>query len=70
MAEPTTYYVWFEYEEDSYQDYHELVFEALADYYQAIIDGPNAFGEEPLVELEFGQMVNDDFEPLESHTFD
>lgn len=65
-----TYYVWFEYDEDSYQDYHESIFDALADYHQAILDGPNAFGESPVIELEFGQMVDDDFEPLEHHEFE
>lgn len=64
------YYVWFDTGEHSHQDYYDSIFEGLADYYQAIIDGRNAAGEEPLVELEFGQMVDDDFEPLEYHEFE
>ncbi|MDC0261212.1 hypothetical protein OAK65_03740 [Synechococcus sp. AH-551-N17] len=60
MAE-TTYYVWFDTGEHSHQDYYESIFEALADYHQAILDGPNAAGEEQLVEVEFGYMEDDDF---------
>lgn len=63
------YYVWWEYEEDGYFENYDSVFEALADYYQAIIDGPNAAGTDPLVEMEFGEMFEEDFFPQQTHEF-
>lgn len=72
-----TYYVGYEGEQHgTYIDY-DTIFEALAAYYQAINDGPTSSvassdttgDEEELIEVEFGETIDDEMEPLETHSF-
>lgn len=67
------YYVLYEYDEDGYYEYFDTIFEALAEYYQTINDGPTSAGSDRLIEIEFGKIIftgeNEEPEPLEDYTF-
>ncbi len=65
-----TYYVGYETGEHGHQEPYDTIFEALAEYYQTINDGPTSAGEEVLLEIELGEMDEDDMHPLLLHTFE
>ena len=59
------FYVGYEDGEHMVIDYFDTIFEALAEFYLAIKEGPT-YG---TIEIELGECVNDDLEPLETHSF-
>ncbi len=65
-----TYYVGYETGEHGPYETYDTIFEALAEYYQTINDGPTSAGTELLLEVEFGEIDEDDMCPLLLHSFE
>ena len=66
-----TYYVLYETGEHGHHEPYDTIFEALAEYYQTISDGPTSAGTELLLEVELGEIDEDEeWWPLQTHSFE
>ena len=65
-----TYYVLYETGEHGHHEPYDTIFEALAEYYQTISEGPTSAGEEVMLEVELGEIDEDNMWPLLTHSFE